>query len=314
MWFLCQEPCKTLDQARKRAMEIGRENFDSIHKERCGLFFKRTVYVVLWWRWIEKGEEKQMIDLANKCVLVITHEEYENILKAAKKQGYRWYGGKEAYPYPFEEQQIPDILKFYSNKELTRNASLTLGYELVEASDVIEDEKKIKDAINLVRAFAKNPDRTALTDSFIESLKLLADNVESQMEEVKQMERLTKWEDGSITYNEKRELECGEYCDSCSQGAGNCKTVENMIKKLATYEDLEEQGLLVRLPCPIGTTVWDICGMDIRENVVSGLEYDKGGKWFLWANEDECLGELNVLVFLNREEAENKLEELKNEI
>ena len=128
------------------------------------------------------------------------------------------------------------------------------------------------------------------------------------------MARLTKWEDGSITYNEKRELECGEYCDSCSQGAGNCKTVENMIKKLATYEDLEEQGLLVRMPCPIGTTVWDICGMDIRENVVSGFEYDKGGKWFLWANEDECLGELNVLVFLNREEAENKLEELKNEI
>lgn len=91
---------------------------------------------------------------------------------------------------------------------------------------------------------------------------------------------------------------------------GNYKAAD----KLATYEDLEEQGLLVRLPCSIGTTVWDICGMDIRENVVSGLEYDKGGKWFLWANENECLGELNVLVFLNREEAENKLEELKNEI
>ena len=65
------------------------------------------------------------------------------------------------------------------------------------------------------------------------------------------MERLTKWEDDSITYNEKREFECGEYCDSCSQGAGNCKTVENMIKKLAEYEDLEEQGLLVRLPCKV---------------------------------------------------------------
>lgn len=39
MWFLCQEPCKTLDQARKRVTEIGRENFDSIHKERYGLFF-----------------------------------------------------------------------------------------------------------------------------------------------------------------------------------------------------------------------------------------------------------------------------------
>lgn len=126
-----------------------------------------------------------MIDLANKCVLVITHEEYENILKAAKRQGYRWYGGKKAYPYPFEEQQIPDILKFYSNKELTKNASLSPGYELVEASDVIEDEEKLKDALNLIRAFAEYPDRTALTDSFIQSLKLLADTVESQMEEVK---------------------------------------------------------------------------------------------------------------------------------
>lgn len=127
------------------------------------------------------------------------------------------------------------------------------------------------------------------------------------------MERLTKWEDGSITYNEKRELECGEYCDSCSQGAGNCKTVENMIKKLADYEDLEEQGLLVRLPCPIGTTVWNIYGMDIRENVVSGIECGKDDKCFLWANEDEWLGEFNVSVFITREEAEKKLEEMKNE-
>lgn len=126
------------------------------------------------------------------------------------------------------------------------------------------------------------------------------------------MERLTKREDDSITYNEKREFECGEYCDSCSQGAGNCKTVENMIKKLATYEDLEEQGLLMRLPCPIGTTVWDICGMDIRENVLSGIECGKDGKQFLWANHDEWLGELNDLVFLTREEAEKKLEEMKN--
>lgn len=85
------------------------------------------------------------------------------------------------------------------------------------------------------------------------------------------------------------------------------------IKKLADYEDLEEQGLFVRLPCPIGTTVWDICGMDIRKNVVSGIEYGKDGKQFLWANHDEWLGELNDLVFFTREEAEKKLEEMKND-
>nr|DAU89661.1 MAG TPA: Z DNA-binding protein [Caudoviricetes sp.] len=87
-----------------------------------------------------------------------------------------------------------------------------------------------------------------------------------------------------------------------------------MQKELKKYKDLEEQGLLVRFPCPIGTTVWDIYGMGIRKNVVSGIEYGKDGRWFLWANEDEWLGELNVVVFLTREEAENKLEELKNEI
>lgn len=126
-----------------------------------------------------------MINLANKCVLVRTQEEYESVLKEARRQGYRWYGGKEAYPYPFEEQQIPDILKFYEcNKELTRNASLASGYKLVEASDVVEDEKELKDAVRLVRTFVDNPDRAALTDLFIKSLKLLADTVESQLEEV----------------------------------------------------------------------------------------------------------------------------------
>lgn len=89
--------------------------------------------------------------------------------------------------------------------------------------------------------------------------------------------------------------------------------VAKWLEELKSYKDLEEQGLLVRLPFPIGTTVWDICGMDIRENVVSGLEYDKGGKWFLWANEDEYLGELNVLVFLTHEEAEKKLEDIQND-
>ena len=124
-----------------------------------------------------------MMNLENKCVLVRTQEEYENVLKEARKQGYKWYGGKEAYP--FENQQIPDILKFYDDKDMVRNASLAPGYELVEASDVVVDEKKLKDAISLARTFIKCPDRTALTESFLKSLKLLADTVENQFEEVK---------------------------------------------------------------------------------------------------------------------------------
>lgn len=147
------------------------------------------------------------------------------------------------------------------------------------------------------------------------------------------MERLTKWEDGSITYNEKRELECGEYCDSCSQGAGNCKTVENMIKKLATYEDLEEHGLLVRLPIKIGDDIYKIpskANYDL--NVLNGYKannrayhqkvysivFSQRG-WFVQCDKDSihapnviCLDvEYGKTWFLTREEAEKKLEEMK---
>lgn len=129
------------------------------------------------------------------------------------------------------------------------------------------------------------------------------------------MERLTERYKDSIAnivlIRECGDKLCKDIRDDIECNCSKCE-LEKVLEKLATYEDLEEQGLLVRLPCPIGTTVWDICGMDVRENVVSGIEYDKGGKWFLWANEDEWLGKLNESVFLTREEAEKKLEEMKN--
>lgn len=144
------------------------------------------------------------------------------------------------------------------------------------------------------------------------------------------MARLTKWEDGSITYNEKRELECGEYCDSCSQGVGNCKTVENMIKKLCDYEDLEEQGLLVRLPDDLNRVLYQInyrwtkctkygerrnkCEIyscerecDSREEyyiVEVDLRYIRIGNYY---------DRLGKFLFFTREEAEKKLEEIQND-
>lgn len=122
------------------------------------------------------------------------------------------------------------------------------------------------------------------------------------------MERLTKrlGSNGTVVFTQ------GKYKETIPAEMAVNET-RIVLKKLCDYEDLEEQGLLVRLPCPIGTTVWDICGMDIRENVVSGIECGKGGKQFLWANHDEWIGELNDLVFLTREEAEKKLGEIQND-
>lgn len=138
------------------------------------------------------------------------------------------------------------------------------------------------------------------------------------------MERLTEWENGSVTYNEKREIECGEYCDSCSQGAGNCETIKNMIKKLAEYEDLEEQGLLVRLPCKVEDTVYransgakqPIIPMTVSEIHFLCYKNERVVRFDAIGKEDmgeSCyrLEDIGRIVFLAHEEAEKKLEEMK---
>jgi len=124
-------------------------------------------------------EEIMMIDLTGKSVFVKTQGEYLSVIKMAKLQGFTW--AREDHLNPIEIP-FPNLLNFYSSKVVTyRDNEKTL----CEASEIVEDEEKIKDAVKLVRTFAKYPDRTTLTDTFIESLKLLADTVESQMEEVK---------------------------------------------------------------------------------------------------------------------------------
>lgn len=120
-----------------------------------------------------------MIILTGKIVFVKTQEEYLSVLKMAKLQGFTW--SKENHLNPIVIP-FPNILNFYDSKIVTYNYVKKTVYE---ASEIVEDEEKIKDAVNLVRTFTKYPDRTALTDSFIKSLELLADTVESQMEEVK---------------------------------------------------------------------------------------------------------------------------------
>lgn len=120
-----------------------------------------------------------MINLTGKSVFVKTQEEYVNILNIARLQGFDKWSDKVSLSS--KNIKLPNILIFNDNG--TVNYWSDKG--VFEASKIVEEEEKIKDAVNLVRTFTKYPDRTALTESFIESLKLLADTVESQMEEVK---------------------------------------------------------------------------------------------------------------------------------
>ena len=58
-------------------------------------------------------------------------------------------------------------------------------------------------------------------------------------------------------------------------GNSSVADIGDILEKLAEYEDLEEQGLLLRLPCKVGTTVYNTTWWDdVAEKV------DVDGKTF----------------------------------
>lgn len=105
---------------------------------------------------------------------------------------------------------------------------------------------------------------------------------------------------------------------------------DKILTKLAVYEDLEEQGLLVRLPCKAGDDVYiipspPIYGLNIFygcENVnrvyhqhIESITF-AGSHWYATGRNEYKEKVLNDTAFgttwfLTREEAENKLEEMK---
>ena len=90
-----------------------------------------------------------------------------------------------------------------------------------------------------------------------------------------------------------------------------------ILTKLADYEDLEEQGLLVRLPCKVGEKLWCIVDSAIRELRVHHFDMPAFGTTdivFRYADGfklERFVGEIGKTVFLTREAAEKKLEEMK---
>ena len=97
-------------------------------------------------------------------------------------------------------------------------------------------------------------------------------------------------------------------------------------RKLCDYEDLEEQGLLVRLPCKVGDTVYrvnvgakqPIIPMTVSEIHFLCYKNERAVRFDAIGKEDmgeSCyrLEDIGRIVFLTSEEAEKKLEEMKGE-
>ena len=106
------------------------------------------------------------------------------------------------------------------------------------------------------------------------------------------------------------------------------------IEKLAAYEDAEEQGLLLRLPCGIGSDIYIIPSkVNFRLDLLSGLTeenrvfhqvvdritFRKNG-WYMECDADLEYGigrilrdeNYGVTWFLSKEEAEAKLKEMED--
>lgn len=101
-----------------------------------------------------------------------------------------------------------------------------------------------------------------------------------------------------------------------------------VLDRLATYEGLEEQGRLVKLPCKVGDTVWDNdCGRPCAYTITA-FSFGECEEYicepvttkevvFYYANSSGSItgsfaeSEIGKSVFLNKSEAEAKLRELR---
>lgn len=131
------------------------------------------------------------------------------------------------------------------------------------------------------------------------------------------MERLTKTYSDE-THGASDSLPCGE----------NSYDYKNLlIEKLGKYEDLEEQGRLIKLPCKVGDKIFlDFAGFgkDIDKFTVKDFHLDcfKDGENTLFcdyeSNDRTLSGQIDVMefgksVFLTKSEAEAKLKELRGQ-
>ena len=98
----------------------------------------------------------------------------------------------------------------------------------------------------------------------------------------------------------------------------SCYSTRKIIERLAEYEDLEEQGLLLRLPCPIGTTVYNTtCWDDVTEKVeVNGETVYRIVHRHKVSKSTFSLGDIynfGKTVFLTKAEADQKLKEMESD-
>lgn len=73
------------------------------------------------------------------------------------------------------------------------------------------------------------------------------------------MKRLTKRTELGVSIDKNEDCPSCNICWNCNISPRECKYISDALKKLADYEDLEEQGRLIKLPVKDGATVHREC-------------------------------------------------------
>ena len=147
------------------------------------------------------------------------------------------------------------------------------------------------------------------------------------------MERLTldeaikhAKEVADMNYNDADKFDSNDSVENymkanCMKCAEQHEKLAEWLEELKSYKEAEEHGLLVRLPCKVGDTVYVPTRNFISELRIITISVDMHGTYFGWRlnsgiypNLDGFSGsKLGKTVFFTREEAEKKLEEMKND-
>ena len=135
------------------------------------------------------------------------------------------------------------------------------------------------------------------------------------------MERLTENFLGCYQIKGCDNFTCEETCNNVLNCG--CCPISEAINKLAEYEDLEEQGLLFRLPCKIGSTLYQPISNRINEYKAIGLCFDITRNEFMYEvayqiglewHKTVCdFNDIGKYVFLTQAEAEQKLKEMESD-
>ena len=132
------------------------------------------------------------------------------------------------------------------------------------------------------------------------------------------MERLTEKQSSGYDLKAMNGEWCNKYCEQQRVETCNECVIYQAIQKLAEYENAEEQGLLLRLPCPIDTTVYNITWWDdVQEKVkVDGKTFYRTVHKHKVSKSTFSLLDIydfGKTVFLTKAEAEQKLKKMEND-